>query len=79
LQLQLTDEILNTAWKQRINQLTGSTQNFLEELHKAYLTYNPENELVKRDRPKFISLAKRLAVLSHFHSLKQSGATSLPP
>jgi hypothetical protein len=79
LQLQLTDEILNQAWKQRINQLTGTNQHFLEELHKAYRTYNPENELVKRDRPKFISLAKRLAVLNHFHQLKQSGATALPP
>lgn len=81
LHLQLTDEILNAAWQQRIKQLEGTNQHSLNELCQAYQTYNPENELVKRDRPKFISLAKRIAVMNHFNQSKSRNIQqlSIPP
>jgi hypothetical protein len=77
--LELTNEILNEAWKQRINQVSGTNQHSLNDLWQAYLTNDPENELVKKDQPNFIALAKRIAVLNHFHKFKQSGSASLPP
>lgn len=79
LKLQLTDPSLQAAWKERLNQVSGSNQHSTDLLWQAYLTYDPENELVKKDRPNFIAIAKRFAVLNHFNQLKQSGQTSLPP
>ena len=71
LKLQLSDEILQKAWKERINQVSGTNQHSTELLHQAYLTYNPDNELLKKDQPNFIALAKRLAVINHFQNLKE--------
>ncbi len=70
LKLSLTDEAMQQAWKERINQVSGTNQHSLIEIWKAYLTGDPNNELVKRDHPNLIALAKRLSVINHFHNLK---------
>jgi hypothetical protein len=75
LKLELTEEILQQATQERINQLTGSNQHSVIELWKAYLTADPNNELVIKDKPNLIALAKRITVLKHFYSLKQSQVT----
>ena len=74
LKLSLTDEITQQAQQERISQLTGTNQHSIIELWKAYLTSDPSNELVIKDKPNLIALAKRIAVLKHFYSLKQSGS-----
>ncbi|HVT86691.1 MAG TPA: hypothetical protein VHD35_15915 [Chitinophagaceae bacterium] len=79
LKLELTEEILQQAWQERINQLTGSNQNSVIQLWKAYLAADPNNELVIKDKPNLIALAKRITVLKHFYSLKQSGAKTCHP
>ena len=73
LQLQLTEEIKQQAWQKRINQLTGSNENSITILWQAYVTNNPDEPLIKKDKPYLISLAKRIAVLSHFQQSKDSG------
>ena len=70
LDLQLTDESLQQAWKERINQVAGTNQHSNDLLWQAYLTYDPDNELVKKDKPNFIALAKRIRVINHFQTLK---------
>lgn len=77
LKLELSKETLQQAWQERISQVSGTNQHSLIELWKAYLTNDPNNTLVQKDHPNLITLAKRIAVLNHFHSLKQSGATTL--
>lgn len=77
--LQLTNEIEQQAWQERSNQLTGSNQNSVIQLWKAYLTGDPSNELVQKDKPNLIALAKRITVLKHFYSLKQSGVKICHP
>lgn len=79
LKLQLTDEILQQALQERINQVSGTNQHSLTELWQGYLTNDPNNQPVQKDKPNLIALAKRLGVLKHFHSFKQSGLKSLPP
>ncbi len=66
LQLKLTEPIMQEAWKERINQLTGTNQHSLNQLWDAYLKGNKENELIKKDGSNLINLAKRIAVLKHF-------------
>lgn len=70
LDLQLTDEALQQAWKERINQVSGTNQHSNDLLWQAYLTYDPDNDLVKKDKPNFIALSKRIRVIHHFQTLK---------
>jgi hypothetical protein len=70
LKLELTNEIRQQAWQQRINQVSGTNQHTMDKLWQAYLTSDLSNELVKNDQPNFIALAKRLAVINHFYNLK---------
>ncbi len=79
LKLELSKKTLQQAWQERINQVSGTNQHSLIELWKAYLTNDLDNPLVRKDQAILIALAKRIAVLNHFHTLKQSGHTSLPP
>ena len=74
LKLELTNEILQQAWKQRINQVCGTNQHTMDLIWQAYLTNDINNELVKKDQPNFIALAKRLAVINHFHNLKNQSS-----
>jgi hypothetical protein len=76
LQLTLTDEILNLAKQRRINQLSGSNERSELDLLHAY-TSNENQQLLAKDRSNLISLAKRLATLNHFETLKSQGKTSL--
>jgi hypothetical protein len=78
LKLKLTNEILQQAWKQRINQVSGTNQHSLNDLWQAYLTGDPENVLIEKDKPNLIALAKRLAVLNQFYNLRQSGSPLSP-
>ena len=66
LKLDLTDEIMQYAWKERINQLTGSNQNSILQLLQAYQDNKENDPLLLTDRDNLISLAKRIAVLNHF-------------
>lgn len=70
LKLELNKEALQQAWQERISQVSGTNQNSLIELWKAYLTKDPNNTLVQKDHANLIALAKRIAVLNYFHSLK---------
>ena len=79
LKIEITDKELQQAWQQRINQVTGTNQHSVIELWKAYLTNNPDHPLIQKDQPNLLALAKRIAVLNHFYSLKQTGCTALPP
>ena len=72
LQLQLTETVMQDAWKERINQLTGTNQHSLNQLWDAYLNGNEKNELLIKDKSNLINLAKRIAVLKHFQQQKAS-------
>jgi hypothetical protein len=77
LQLKLTDETMQKARQERINQVTGTNQHSINLIWEAYLTNDPNNALVTKDKPNLIALTKRMEVLKHFQQLKQSGITSL--
>ena len=77
LHLELSEETMQNALAERIDQLTGTNQYSLGQLWDAYLQGNENNELVIKDKPNVISLAKRIAVLKHFQQQKQNGTTSL--
>lgn len=79
LKLEITEEIIQQAWQQRINLVTGTNQHSVIELWKAYLTNNPDHPLIQKDKPNLIAIAKRISVLNHFHQLKQSGTKTIPP
>jgi len=71
LQLELDDATILIARKERINQLTGSNQNSILQLLKAYLDNKKDDLLIIKDEENLISLAKRIAVLKHLNSKKQ--------
>jgi len=70
LRLELTEETMQNARNERINQVSGTNQHSLIELWQAYLTADSNNELVLKDNPNVIALGKRIAVIKHFHNLK---------
>jgi len=70
LKLELNEETIQQAWKERINQVSGTNQHSLDQLWQAYLTSDPNHELVLKDKPNLIAFAKRLAVIKHFNNLK---------
>lgn len=70
LQLELTEPIMQEAWNERINQLTGTNQHSLNQIWDAYLQGNENNELIQKDKPNLINLAKRIAVLKHFKNAR---------
>ncbi len=70
LKLELNEETIQQAWKERINQVSGTNQHSMDQLWQAYLTGDSNNELIKRDNHNLIALAKRIAVINHFHNLK---------
>ncbi|MEP7239023.1 MAG: hypothetical protein ABI685_14185 [Ferruginibacter sp.] len=72
LQLQLTEAVIQDAWKERINQLTGTNQHSLNQLWDAYLNGDEKNELLIKDKSNLINLAKRIAVVKHFQQQKPS-------
>jgi hypothetical protein len=63
---------MQDAWKERINQLTGTNQHSLNQLWDAYLHGNEKNELIIKDKPNLINLAKRIAVFNHFKSQNEN-------
>jgi hypothetical protein len=70
LKLLLNEETLHQALQERISQVSGTNQHSLTELWQGYLTNDPNNQLVQKDRPNVIALAKRIAVINHFQNLK---------
>jgi len=70
LNLKLTKETMQQAWHERINQLSGTNQHSLNQVWDAYLQGNENNELVAKDKPNLLDLAKRIAVLKHFQTQK---------
>jgi hypothetical protein len=77
LKLQLTEETMQQAWQERINEVSGTNQYSLSQLWQAYLAGNTEDPLLQKDKPNLIALAKRIAVIKHFQELKQSSKTNL--
>lgn len=71
LKLEINEAIMQQAWQSRINQLTGTNQHSLNQLWDAYLKGNENNDLIQKDKPNLINLAKRIAVLKHFQNAKQ--------
>lgn len=71
LNLSLDDEVMIQARQQRINDVSGTNQHSINEIWKAYLTGDDNNAIVIKDKPNLIAIAKRIAVLNHFQSLKQ--------
>ena len=65
LSLQVTETELHEAWQERINQLTNVNNYTVTQLLQAYLAGNKENELITKDEPNLIALAKRIAVIKH--------------
>ena len=66
LKLELTEESMQQAWKERINQVSGTNQHSLGQLWQAYLIGDANNKLVLLDRPNLDVITKRFAVLNHF-------------
>lgn len=77
LNLKLSDEILQQAREQRISQVMGTNQHSLIQLWQAYLTGNPDDAIVLKDKPNLTNLAKRIAVINHFYFQRQSGKDTL--
>jgi ABC-type dipeptide/oligopeptide/nickel transport system ATPase subunit len=70
--LELTDEIMQHAWQERISQLTGSNQNSILQLLQAYQDNRESDALLLKDKENLLSLAKRISVLKHFQQQKQN-------
>ncbi len=73
LKLELTDEMMQHAWQERINQLTGSNQNSILQMLQAYHANKEKDPLLLKDRVNLISLAQRITVLKYFQQNQQSG------
>ena len=71
LKLELTEESIQQAWKERIKQVSGTIQHSLGQLWQAYLSGDANNKLVLLDRPNLESIAKRFAVLKYFREKQQ--------
>lgn len=70
LKLELTEEIMQHARQERINQLTGSNQNSVLQLLQAYQSNKENDVLMMKDYSNLTNLAKRIAVLKHFQLQK---------
>lgn len=79
LNLELTEELMQAARTERINQVSGTNQHSLSQLWDAYLQGKEDNILLTRDKPNLINLAMRIAVFKHFRQLKQDGVKTLIP
>lgn len=77
LKLELTESIMQQARTERINQVSQTNNHSLNQLWQAYLTGDPQNELLKKDEPNLLLLAKCRTVLNHFKKQQQAGIISL--
>ena len=57
-------------YKKEFTRSLAPTQHSLNRIWEAYLTNDPNNQIVQKDKPNVIALAKRFAVLNHFKNLK---------
>jgi len=72
LKFELSEEIMQHAWQERINQLTGSNQNSILQLLQAYEANKENDAILLKDKDNLISLAKRISVLKYFLQQKQN-------
>jgi hypothetical protein len=79
LQLQISDAVKQEAIRRRINQLSGTNENSQIQLWKAYMQQELTSELVIKDEPNLLALAKRLAVSRHFQQLKSNHQKNVFP
>ena len=70
LGLHLTDDIMAIARLERINQLSGSNQNSILKILKAYL--EKDQKLISSDENNLTLLAKKIAVVRFIHAKKES-------
>lgn len=75
LKLELTEEIMQQAWKERINQVAGTNRHSLNELWDAYLKGDRNHRLLQNDQPNLILLAKQISIVRYFSTLRVSGVT----
>ncbi len=73
LKLELTEEIMQQAWKERINQVAGTNRHSLNELWDAYLKGDRNHRLLQNDKPNLILLAKQISLLKYFSTQRVSG------
>lgn len=66
LNLQLTPEILAAARQERINPLTGSNQNSVLQMLKAYMENDESNSLIMKDQITESYWQKRAALVYYF-------------
>jgi|GEM_PF-116129 len=71
LKLELTEEIMQKAWKERINQVAGTNRHSLNELWDAYLKGDSTNDLIQKDTHNLTKLAKKCAVLQFLNSQRK--------
>jgi hypothetical protein len=79
LQLQITEAIGREAIHRRTNQLSGSNENSHIKLWKAYMQREFTSDVVIKDEPNLLALAKRLAVSKHFQKLKSKHQETVFP
>jgi hypothetical protein len=77
LQLQLTEDIMQQAVKERINQVAGTNQHSLNQLWYAYLKADETDPLVQKDKINLTTLAKKIAVMHHLQQLHHAGIHSI--
>lgn len=72
LNLELTEEIMQQAWKLRIDQVSGTNRHSLNELWDAYLNGNSSHPVIQKDHQNLILLAKCITVIKYFDSRSKS-------
>lgn len=73
LKLCVSEEVKAEAVQRRMNQLAGSNEGREIKLRTAYSGGIAADEVVVADAPVLLALAKRVAVLRHFHALRAAG------
>ena len=66
LHLQLTNEILLVAKRERIKQLSSSNQYSDQQLLQAYNSNQSNNQSISKDKSNIELIAKRIAIIYHF-------------
>lgn len=72
LQLTLTDEIRQKAWRKRIEDVSGINNYSMLELSYAYQYFGQDHDLIIKDSPNLVLTAMKIAVMEHFERKKHN-------